>query len=161
MGLSSGQLPVLCTNSVSTQRKLRVTQTWQPQSGLQDIIRDGPHKWFRSLTEVPQARETSCAEEYQRTREKIDEQTTNEQEEKFCDLENHFYWDSRLVGGRRSFEDDQASILLQEILSGILWVRELCKGAGNLAAGYPLKTSSTTTVQGRAQLHAALVKKQF
>ena len=54
----------------------------------------------------------------------------------------NFYWDSRLAGGRRSFEDDQASILLQKILSGILWVREYCKGAGHLGAGYPLKTSS-------------------
>ena len=59
----------VCINSA----KLRVTQTWQPQFGLQDIILDGPHKWFRSLTEVPQERETSCAEEYRRTREKIDE----------------------------------------------------------------------------------------
>ena len=47
----------------------------------------------------------------------------------------YFYWDSRLAGGRRSFEDDQASNLLQKILSGILWVREYCRGAENLAAG--------------------------
>ena len=73
LGLSFEQLPVECSKSVLTQRKQRVSQTWQPQFGLQDIIRDGPHKWFRSLTEVPQARETSCAEEYQRTREKIGE----------------------------------------------------------------------------------------
>ena len=45
MGLSYGQLPVLCGKSVSTQQKLRVTQTWQPQFGLQDIIRDGPHSY--------------------------------------------------------------------------------------------------------------------
>ena len=29
-------------NSVLTQRKLRVTQTWQPQFGLQSISRDSP-----------------------------------------------------------------------------------------------------------------------
>ena len=41
--------------------------------GLQDTIRNSPHKWFQSLTEVHQARETSGAQEYQRTHEKIDE----------------------------------------------------------------------------------------
>ena len=30
-------------NSVLTQGKLRVTQTWQPQFGLQSISRDSPH----------------------------------------------------------------------------------------------------------------------
>ena len=38
---------------------------------------------------------------------------TSEEREN-CDVENHFYWDSRLAGGRRSFEDDQASNLLQK-----------------------------------------------
>ena len=42
---------------------------------MQEIIRDSPHKWFRSPTEVPQARETSCAEEYKWTHVKTDEQT--------------------------------------------------------------------------------------
>ena len=75
-------------------------------------------------------------------------------------------WRTILLGFKTSwrkthFEDDQASILLQGILSGILWVRELCKGAGNLAASCPLNTSAKTTVQGRAQLRAAWVKEQF
>ena len=45
---------------------------WQPQSWSQSIARDGHHKWFRSLTEVLQARETSCAEELKGAK-KIDE----------------------------------------------------------------------------------------
>ena len=40
-----------------------------------------------------------------------DELTTNKREKKLGDVENHFYWDSRLAGGRRNFEDDQASVL--------------------------------------------------
>ena len=42
---------------------------------MEDIIRDGPHKWFRSLTEVTPARETGCAEEYKWTHVKTDERT--------------------------------------------------------------------------------------
>ena len=86
---------------------------------------------------------------------------TNEREKKFCDVENHFYWDSRLAGGRRILRTTKRQFWLQEILSGILRVREYCKGAGNLAAVRPSKTSAKTTVQGRAQLRAAWVKEQF
>ena len=56
---------------------MRATQTWQPQSWSQSIARDGHHKWFRSLTEVLQARETSCAEELKGAK-KIDELKHNE-----------------------------------------------------------------------------------
>ena len=73
VGTVYGQLPVYVKSLYRLCEFLRVFQTWQPQLGLQDTIRDSPHKWFRSLTEVHQARETSGAEEYQRTREKVDE----------------------------------------------------------------------------------------
>ena len=51
---------------------MRATQTWQPQPWSQSIARDGHHKWFWRLTEVLQARETSCAEELKGAK-KIDE----------------------------------------------------------------------------------------
>ena len=51
---------------------MRITQTWQLQFGLQSIACDSPHKWFRSLTEVLQAQETSCAEALKGAK-KIDE----------------------------------------------------------------------------------------
>ena len=73
VGTVYGQLPVCVKSLYRLCENLRVFQTWQPQLGLQDIIRDSPHKWFRSHTEVHQARETSGAEEYQRTHEKADE----------------------------------------------------------------------------------------
>ena len=78
-----------------------------------------------------------------------------------CKIGVQINWDSRLAGGRRNFEDDQASVLLQGILSGILGTREYCKGAGNLAAVCPLKTSLRTTDQGRQDLRAAWVEDQF
>ena len=51
-------------NSVLTQQLCENFRRGSRSFGLQSIARDGPHKWFRSFTEVLQARETSCAEEY-------------------------------------------------------------------------------------------------
>ena len=116
-----------------------------------------PHKLFSELVGGFSSVET----DRQLDTKQFGEWKTNEQERKFCGVENHFYWDSRLAGGRRILKTTKRQFWLRKILSGILWVREYCRGAGQLTADCPLKTSATKTVQERAQLRAALVKKQF
>ena len=152
----------LCSKSVLTQRKTasisdvaaavlgcRMSSATALTSGFGAQLRY--HKHGRRV--VPRSTKG-------RARRLTSKQRTNERRN-LVTWRTIFYWDSRLAGGRRILRTTKRRLLLQGILSGTLWVRELCKGAGNLAAGYPLKTSSTTTVQGRAQLRAAWVKEQF
>ena len=60
-------------NSVLTQQSRASNSDVAAAAWVAKHSFDSPHKWFRSFTEVLQARETSCAEEYKRTHVKIDE----------------------------------------------------------------------------------------
>ena len=109
--------------------------------------------WFRSWKQKYPKRRREGAVGVDGER---DEQTTND-ERKFVT------WRANFTGIQDQLAEDAVlrttkRQLLQYFLSGILWVREYCLGAEKLAAGFRLKTSATTTVQGRPSLRAAWVQ---
>ena len=116
-----------------TQRNARLRHQWSAAFVCNCVGSTHATNWFRSWKQkYPKCkREGAVGVDGE-----SDEKTTYEQVRKCCDVESQILLGFKILLAEDAFlKTTKRQFWLQKILSGILWVREYCWGAENLAAG--------------------------